>query len=75
MSNQAVVVYGAPPITLTVIGDPTSTVAVARQDVLRVVSTGSIGPSGGPNIVALAFADWPPLAPQEGILYLRLAAP
>ena len=34
---------------------------------------GPTGPPGGPSVVAVPFANWPPTNPQPDKLYLRLA--
>lgn len=50
------------------------TVVMTPMIIGPVGPMGPPGPQGPPGqIVALAFADWPPVAPIPGVLYLRLA--
>ena len=34
---------------------------------------GPAGPEGGTPVIAIEYADWPPVDPQPNTLYLRLA--
>ena len=54
------------------------TVPISTPDgiVIKVGTTGPEGPpgpQGGTPVVAVPFAQWPPVNPQPNTLYLRLA--
>ena len=62
---------GGPPVVIGV-GKP-SPISVTAGTTGPAGPPGPPGPEGGTPVVALAYADWPPVNPQPGTLYLRLA--
>jgi hypothetical protein len=71
VSEVDVTVSKGAPIAVTVGG--TTPIVIDVGTTGKQGKPGPKGPEGGTPVVAVPYADWPPVNPQPDTLYLRLA--